>query len=223
MELDAPWSELKCDLKASKAHCSIFSSLQILSTLKFHFLLHFTACTHLFHYFLCRFYSLVSHFSHLPMLYLMCVLQIPHHTCLRIPLQWKKEMLKKKKSGNQSDMIDMTCLPPSSSLIVAQYFILSHKISFPQWLDGNPEFYIFFIWPTFTPAGCNLYLHSCQTYPQKTQTNCNAMLPSATWRQLFLASIQLILSSKCEKRSRDREQEGGEKRRDVSESAKLNE
>lgn len=49
------------------------------------------------------------------------------------------------------------------------------------------------------------------------------MLPSATWRQLFLASIQLILSSKCEKRSRDREQEGGEKRRDVSESAKLNE
>lgn len=47
---DAPSSELKCDLRASKAHCSagIFSSLQILSTLKFHLLLHFTACSCLF-------------------------------------------------------------------------------------------------------------------------------------------------------------------------------
>lgn len=177
----SPSSELKCDLKASKAHCSaeIFSSLQILSTLRFHLLLHLTACTCLLHDFLSPLFPCFP-FFHLPLVYLTRVFQTPHLTCLRIPLQWKKEMQKN----------------------------FSHKISFPQRLEIQ-NFTSFLYEQPLQHRVVILCCHSffvrdLQTQdlapflsdlPLKKQANCSAMLPSTTWRQLFLASIQLILSS----------------------------
>lgn len=146
-----------------------------------------------------------------------------------------------ESSGNRSDGMDTSWLLPSSSLTVSQYFILSHNlICTPTgWkfgillhhtgikVDDNLMALLLFLkraancLKLFISEVCNSPSISLW-YPHKKNLQCN-MLPSTIWWQLFLASILLILRSKCAKRSREWEQEGGGRRRDVSQSTKLNE
>lgn len=96
LKSDAPSSEVKCHLKASKARCiqGIFSSLQILTTLRFHLL----------PYLPLPWFPLSPLFPCFPFFLsafaVTDVLYTHHFNCLRIMLQWSRETLWKiRKPG----------------------------------------------------------------------------------------------------------------------------